>query len=110
MSNNSGLKPLGRALLVEIDDPNAKRMEEAGLVIPDNVRTSTASIETRARVLDIGESCWPDEPPRCKIGDLVLIAKMAGVLAIGPSDGKQYRFINDRDVFALITDEEGAYV
>ena len=38
--------------------------------------------------------------------DRVLIARMAGYAAIGPADGRRYRLVNDRDIFAQITHEE----
>ena len=99
MSNPSGLIPKGRAVLVRVEDLQEKARS---IIIPENVRSSTAMIETRARVVAIGPACWPDEVPRATVGELVLIAKMAGTSALGPKDGVLYRFINDRDVFAGI--------
>lgn len=96
--NKSGLKPKGRAVLVKVEELKS----ESGLVIPDMVRNNTAMLETKARVIEVGPACWPDEPPRAEAGEMVLIAKMAGVSAVGPKDGEMYRFINDRDIFAGI--------
>ena len=60
-------------------------------------------VEQRAVVVEVGPACWPDEPARAQPGDRVLISKLAGYLAKGPADGKLYRLVNDRDIFAKIT-------
>ena len=104
MKNTSGLAPLGRAVLVEHYEPERK----ASLIeLPDIVKDRTLMVEQRAVVIECGPACWPDEPPRAKPGDKVLISKMSGYMALGPADGKRYRLVNDRDIFAAITKEEG---
>ncbi len=61
-------------------------------------------LEMRGTVIELGPFCWNDEPePRAQVGDVVMIAKMSGALVKGPKDDKQYRIVNDRDVFAQIT-------
>lgn len=102
MSNGSGLRPLGRAVLVEHYEP-----EKRGSMIelPDVVKDRTLMVEQRAIVVEVGPACWPDEPARAQPGDRVLISKMAGYMAIGPADGKRYRIVNDRDIFAAIVQE-----
>lgn len=102
MENRSGLKPLGRAVLVEHYEPEKK----ASLIeLPDMVKDRTLMVEQRTIVVECGPACWPDEPPRAIPGDKVLISKMAGYMATGPADGKRYRLINDRDIFAAIVEE-----
>jgi len=101
--NESGLKPLGRAVLVEHYEPERK---EGLIVIPENVKDRTVMLEQRAVVVELGEHCYPDEPRRCEPGDKVLISRMAGYLAIGPADSKRYLMVNDRDIFAKITKEK----
>lgn len=100
MTNESGLKPLGCAILVEYYEPERK---SSMIVIPASVLDRTNSLEQRARIVEVGENAWPNEPPRAAIGDYVLISKMSGAAVVGPKDGKPYRMINDRDVFAQIT-------
>lgn|SRR5574337_202162 len=103
MNNNSGLFPVGRAVLVEPYQPERK----AGLIqLPDEVLGREQMIEQRAIVVAVGPAAWHDEfQPRAKPGDRVLISKFAGHMATGTLDNKQYRFINDRDIFAIITEE-----
>jgi co-chaperonin GroES (HSP10) len=105
MLNSSGLKPLGHAVLVMPYEP-----EKVGSLIelPSFVQERGASLETRAIVIEVGEAAWPDEKtPRAKPGDRVLIARMAGSVAKGTRDGKLYRFVNARDIYAAIVDEDG---
>lgn len=104
MSNTSGLRPLGRAVLVEYYEPERK---ESLIVIPDSVADRSSQVEQRARVVEVGAACWPDEPPRAKVGDYVLISRMAGYACVGPQDKRRYRLVNDRDIFAQITHIEG---
>lgn len=102
MENTSGLAPLGRAVLVMHYEPEKK---DSLIEIPDFVQDRTLMVEQRAIVIEVGPAAWPDEPPRAKPGDKVLIAKMSGYMATGTADGKRYRLINDRDIFAAITKE-----
>ena len=102
IENTSGLEPVGRALLVEPYEPEVK---DSVIILAESARQSGHMLEMRARVIAIGPNCWPDEPPRCAVGDLVMVAKMSGALVVGPADKKQYRAINDRDVFLKIVNE-----
>lgn len=105
MENKSGLHPAGVVVLVEPYEPE---IAKSSLVIPTNVRLATRQVETRARVIEVGAEAWKEESsPRARPGDVMLIAKYAGVMAVGPLDGKQYRLVNDRDLFCRIdtTDE-----
>lgn len=100
MQNKSGIKPLGRAVLVKPYEP-----EKASSIIelPDFVKERDVMIEQRAQIVDLGPLAWHTEPvPRAKIGDKVMVSKFAGVLVQGTADGEQYRLINDNDIFAAI--------
>ena len=100
--NTSGVSPLGHAVLVEHYEPELK---DSLIVLPDNVHERTMMVEQRAIVIEVGPMAWDGEPPRAAPGDKVLISKMSGYMMKGPADGKMYRIINDRDVFAKITKE-----
>lgn len=102
MRNESGIQPLGRAVLVEYYTPERA---ESVIVIPDNVQDRTLMVEQRAVVVEVGSACWPNEPPRARPGDRVLIAKYSGYAATGPLDGKRYRLVSDADIFARIVGE-----
>lgn len=102
MENMSGLRPLGRAVLVQYYEPERK---QSGIVLPDSVQDRVNAVEQRAQVVAVGPACWPDEPPRARPGDFVLISKMAGYATRGPVDERPYRLVNDRDIFAALTPE-----
>ncbi len=103
MINESGLKPLGRAVLVKPYEPERA---SSLIVMPDNVEANQLMVEQRAIVVAVGATCWHDEPAaRAQVGDKVLISRFSGYMAKGTKDGKQYRFVNDRDIFAGIDQE-----
>lgn len=100
IENLSGLEPLGRAVLVrmvELDEWKAVR-----IVIPEHVKASSATVEQRAEVVEVGDAAWEDEKaPRAAPGDKVIITKFAGYVTVG-ADGQVYRLVNDRDIFCRI--------
>lgn len=100
--NTSGLAPLGRAVLVEHYEPER---QSSVIVLTDTAHDRSLMVEQRAVVIEVGPHAWPNEPPRARPGDKVLIAKLSGYLAVGPADGKKYRLISDQDIFAKITQE-----
>lgn len=104
MKNTSGLEPLGRAILVEPYEPERKA---SSIVIPSHVLANERVMDVRAKVIALGQACWPDEPARAEVGDIVFVAKMSGFVCTGPADGKAYRLVNDRDLFAKVTHVEG---
>ena len=108
MENTSGRHPQGRAVLVIAYEPETvKAILDSSLIIPDHVRQSMAVLENRARVIELGAWVWNDEPrPRAKVGDIVLITRMAGFITKG-KDGKLYRLVNDRDIFCTCDEDEG---
>lgn len=106
--NTSGLYPAGRAILIKPYKPERKK---SAIVIPEEYEDRHNTIEQRAVVVAIGPNAWHDEPqPRAKVGDKVLVSKLSGYMAEGPLDQEKYRFVNDRDIFALIVDNEGDLV
>lgn len=102
--NTSGLKPLGRAVLIAPYTPERKH---SLIQLPDAVLGNDLAIEQRAVVIEAGPRAWMNEDqPRAKPGDKVLVAKFSGYMAVGTADGKQYRFVNDNDIFAGIEVEQ----
>ena len=102
--NESGLKPLGRAVLVRMVE--LEELKTSLIQIPEHVRRNSSVMEQRAEVVEVGPACWEDEKiRRCEPGDRVIVTKMAGYVARGPADGKLYRLVNDRDIFCQITKE-----
>jgi len=105
ISNTSGLKPLGRAVLVKPYTTEATT--PTGIILPDSVRQKDQLAEQRAIVVEIGPTAWAGEPvPRAKVGDKILFSKWSGYQAVGPGDQGVYRVVNDSDIFMQITAEE----
>lgn len=105
--NKSGLKPVGHAVLVRHYKPAIKTTM---IIVPEQVAAREKLADQRVQVLEIGPEAWTEEKaPRAVVGDRVLIQRFSGALAEG-KDGKQYRIINDRDIFCVIEgdDEENS--
>lgn len=102
--NKSGLKALGRAILVKpYEKEIEKAVSETKIIIPENVRESTVSMENRVIIVEIGPEAWVDEKaPRAAVGDKVLVTRAAGNKVRGTADGEWYRLINDRDIYCQI--------
>lgn len=101
--NKSGVKPLGRAVLVKPYTPERK---EGLIVLPAEALQRDQMVEQRAIVIEVGKFAWHDEPePRASAGQKVLVSKFAGYMVQGTADGEQYRLVNDRDIFAAIEQE-----
>ena len=104
VKNSSGLKPLGRAVLVKPYVVEEKT--SGGIILPDQVRSKDQLAEQKAIVIEVGEFAWSTEPvPRAKPGDKILFSKWAGYQATGTADGEVYRVVNDSDIFLRITEE-----
>lgn len=102
--NTSGLTPKGRAVLVKPYQPEIKK---SVIALPDQVTLNQQVVEQRAIVVAVGPAAWHEEisagfGPRAQVGDKVLISGFAGYMAKGTKDGEQYRFVNDKDIFAGI--------
>jgi co-chaperonin GroES (HSP10) len=97
MKNETGLHPLGVAVLVE---PDTSKVKSSIIALPDTVHDRFVMVEAKCIVIEVGPEAWKDEAqPRAKPGDKVLVTKYAGYAAQSPRDGKLYRLVNDRDVF-----------
>ena len=101
MNNESGLKPLGRAVLVKPYEIK----KESVIVIPDTAKERSMMMEQRVIVVEVGPACWPNEPARAKPGDKVLVAKLTGWMTNQTLDGEMYRLVNDNDIFCKIEEE-----
>lgn len=101
MPNTSGLIPLGRAVLVEPLDSD--EIKSTVLAIPQTAKERMLMAEQKALVIAIGPEAWREENvPRAEVGQLVMIAKYAGTMTVGPKDKKQYRVVNANDLFLRI--------
>lgn len=117
ISNPSGLRPEGHAVLLEPYEPDFDAAKRWGLIIPEKQRNNSIMVEMRARVIELGSQAYRKDNqtwfarlftprrPRCRPGDKVMVQAYSGAICMGPLDGKQYRLVNDEDVFVTITAE-----
>lgn len=101
MTNTSGLRPLGRAVLIE---PIQSELKTDKIIIPENLRERSMMVEVTGRVVAIGPEAWKEEKyPRAQVGDIVMISKFCGAIMQGPQDNKLYRMVNAEDIFCEVT-------
>ena len=101
--NPSGLRPLGRAVLLEPYDPETKK---SILIIPESAKEGRQMREIRGIVLAVGPECWVDaREARARPGDKVMVSRFCGVILTGPADGRTYRMVNDEDIYCAIDKE-----
>lgn len=102
VKNESGLRPLGFAVLVEPYEPELRR---SVIAIPETISDRSKMVETRAIVIEVGPEAWNDESkPRARPGDKVIISRFAGAMVYGVKDGKSYRMVNANDIYCQIED------
>ena len=107
MQNNSGLRPLGRAVLVLPLEASPEFKSAVGLIIPQAAKERLMMAEQVARVIAVGPEAWKEESiPRASVGQRVMISKYAGTLVVGPLDKKQYRVVNANDIFLEVSEGE----
>jgi co-chaperonin GroES (HSP10) len=116
-SNPSGLRPAGHAVLLEPYEPDFDAARRTGLIIPENQRNNSIMVEMRAIVVELGDMAYRKDyqnwflrlitpwRPRCKPGDKIMVQSYSGAIVVGTLDGKQYRLVNDEDVFVQIVAE-----
>ncbi len=98
--NTSGLVPVAHAVLVE---PIQTALYSKIIEMPETVTARSMMVETVCRVIAVGSECWLKESqPRAAVGDKVMISQWTGHLVVGPKDKKQYRLINQDDIYAKI--------
>lgn len=104
MSNKTGLHPLGRAVLIEVYEPEIKK---GVIAIPDQVKEKTILVEMRAIVIEAGPMAWIEETAaRAQPGDLVLVAKYTGSIVRSPVNKQLYRVVNANDIFLRVDGNE----
>lgn len=102
LTNNSGLEPVGQAVLVQPYNPE---VESSLIHVPDHIKRRLETLDSRCIVVAIGPDAWEDKTPRAAVGDKVLVSSFSGAMLRGPWDDVQYRMINGRDIYGKITKE-----
>lgn len=101
-------KPSGYRILCAI--PNVDKEFESGLLKADTTIDYEEKLATVLFVVELGPDCYQDKTrfpngPWCKKGDFVIVRPNSGTrLSI---HGKEFRFINDDSVEAVVADPRG---
>lgn len=103
IENNSGWKPVGRAVLLRAFELLEKQNQ---IIVPDAAAMSSATCDTQGIVVAIGADAWKDISPRCKIEDKVMFTKFTGGVLKG-SDGFVYRMIPADAIYAVKENTDG---
>jgi len=98
--NNSGLTPLGHAVLIL---PCEDDLKTEFIAIPDTVKRNVMIANQECIVIAVGPNAWDGEPTaRAKPGDRVLVTQYTGYTTTTTADKRMYRLVNDRDIFCRI--------
>ena len=102
--NKSGIEPVEYKVLIEPLDVDEKT--ESGIVLAKSITDKEKMAQVKGTLIDIGGNAFEDWNGKVpKAGDGVYFAKYAGYVIKG-IDGKEYRLANDKDISAIIREEE----
>ena len=103
--NKSGIKPVEYRVLVKLDD--VKHVSKGGIIfVPETIDNKRFSQE-KGTLIAFGGSAFEDFPEKEEFqpGTRIMLSKYAGVKVRGV-DGETYQLSNDKDVTAILTEEE----
>lgn len=96
---------------IEEKDQAFKRANAAGIIIArDEREREQAAIDT-GKVVAVGPTAFLDfnvGSSPIKVGDYIVYAKYGGKAIVDPEDDVRYVALNDEDVIAILTTQEGA--
>ena len=105
MLNKSGIQPIEYKVLVLPDILSDATV--GGIIRPDRVKEIEQAAAVRGWLVAAGGKAFEDfGEPMPKIGDRIQYAKYSGVHEVPGADGKQYILCNDKDIAAIIEEEE----
>jgi len=105
MENKSGIQPIEYKVLVLPDILSDETV--GGIIRPDRVKEIEQAASVRGYLVAFGGKAFEDfGDPVPKIGSRIQYAKYSGVHQVPGADGKQYILCNDKDIAAIITQEE----
>ena len=103
--NRSGIQPIEYKVLVLPDILSDATV--GGIIRPDRVKEIEQAAAVRGWLVAAGGKAFEDfGEPMPKIGDRIQYAKYSGVHEVPGADGKQYILCNDKDIAAIIEEEE----
>lgn len=103
--NRSGIQPIEYKVLVLPDTLSDETV--GGIIRPDRVKEIEQAASVRGYLVAFGGKAFEDfGDPVPEIGSRIQYAKYSGVHQVPGADGNQYILCNDKDIAAIITEEE----
>ncbi len=102
-----GIAPTSFCVLVAIAEQ--QEQTKGGILLPDAMRDKQGVVEQRGRLVAISPVAFDFanfSGKESKVGDAVIIAKLAGV-AVDGADGRKYRLCLDKDILAVVEESNG---
>lgn len=104
-----GLRAVGFNVVIAMEPIQKKT--PGGIELPDSTIDKARLSQVRGRIVSISPVAFDfanfGESERPKVGDAVMVARLAGILHEGV-DGKEYRVCTDKDVVAFVDEPEHA--
>jgi chaperonin GroES len=99
--NTSGIHPKGHRVLILPDV--VEETTQSGIIVSVGTERDREKLgQLKGTVIEIGSSCWHDQPePWAEVNDHIIFGKYSGLIYKG-ADGQEYRIINDLDVVATV--------
>lgn len=100
--NKSGITPIEDRVLIKVKETEEKT--SGGVLLPGGYTERMEMAEMVATVIEVGPLVFDDypegEPHPVKAGDVVVMAKYAGLLYTG-DDGDKYRIVGMKDIVGV---------
>lgn len=105
MENKSGIQPIEYKVVVKPD--SVADATVGGILYPDRVKELEQAAAVRGYLIAYGGKAFEDfGEPKPQAGDRVQFAKFSGVHQVPGADGEAYIICHDKDIAAIITQEE----
>lgn len=101
--------PVGWRIMIK--DHMPAKITEGGIVLSDLSIDHAGYLNYVGEVVDLGPACYTHPKfmggdPWCKVGDWIVFGRYAGQGLKFKGDDTKYRFVNDDEVLAVISDPD----
>ena len=99
--------PVGWRIMIE--DYRPAQITDGGIVLTDKSQDHTEFLNYIGKVVELGPLCYVHKKfmgcePWVKVGDWIVFGRYAGQRIKFKGDDRGYRFVNDDEVLAVISD------
>lgn len=101
--------PVGWRIMIEDHRPADET--DGGIILPDESKSHAAYLNYVGKVIELGPECYKHPKfqggePWCKEGDYIVFGRYAGQRIKFKGADTGYRFVNDDEVLAVISDPD----